>query len=75
MQKSELQLLKTEDQEHSLDKAQHLGEERGGTGFGDDTAEYLNRCIILVNIIAVVCLMILLSITISFFQILFVYLF
>lgn len=73
MRKSEPQLLKTGGQEHSFDKAQNLGEEGGGTG--DDTDKYLNCCIILVNIIAVVCLMLLLSITISFFQFLFVYLF
>lgn len=66
MQKSEPQLLKTEDREHSSDKAQLLGEEREDTGFGDDTAEYLKQCNILVNIITVVCLMILLSVTISF---------
>lgn len=59
-------MLKTTDQEHSSDKAQLWGEEREGTGFGDDTAEYLNQCNILVKVIAVVCLMILLSVTISF---------
>lgn len=72
MQKSEPHLSKTEDQECSLDKAQHLGEEGGGTAFGDDMAKYLNHCIILVNIIAAVCLTLLLSITISFFPFLFV---
>lgn len=75
LQKLEAHLLKTEDQDHSLDKAQHLGEEGEGAGCGDDTAKYLNCCIILVNIIAVVCLMLLLSNTISFFPFLFVYLF
>lgn len=66
MQKSQLHLLKTEDQEHSSDKAQLLGEKREDTGFGDDMAEYIKQCNILANIIAVVCLMIILSVAISF---------
>jgi len=43
-----------------------LGEGKEDTGFSDDTAEYLKQCNILVNIIAVACLMIPLSVTIWF---------